>query len=124
LDTLTGHTHAVWGAVQLADGRLLSWSNDQTLRLWSPDGQAQAHLENWKSNKAFLRAWCASQGVDVRVVYEESPYTQVVGNRLCIHEVGKFIGDAEFTRVAVSGQTIAVGDKAGRVIFLRVRGGG
>jgi hypothetical protein len=32
------HDHEVNGAVQLRDGRLLSWSNDETLCLWDSDG--------------------------------------------------------------------------------------
>jgi len=33
------HTHRVYGAIELADGRLLSWSVDHTLRLWSAQGK-------------------------------------------------------------------------------------
>jgi WD40 repeat protein len=42
LAVLEGHTHAVNGAEVLADGRLVSWSWDGTLRLW--DGQSGACL--------------------------------------------------------------------------------
>ena len=35
--TLRGHTGAVQGVVELRDGRLLSWSQDETLRLWSAE---------------------------------------------------------------------------------------
>ena len=34
-----GHADAVLGALELRDGRLVSWSNDRTLRLWASDGQ-------------------------------------------------------------------------------------
>ena len=37
LRVLEGHTDSVGGALELCDGRILSWSNDCTLRLW--DGQ-------------------------------------------------------------------------------------
>ena len=39
LCTLAGHTSRVDGALELRDGRLLSWSDDHTLRLWTVDGQ-------------------------------------------------------------------------------------
>jgi WD40 repeat protein len=35
---LSGHTAEINGALVLADGRFLSWSNDETLRLWEADG--------------------------------------------------------------------------------------
>jgi hypothetical protein len=124
-----GHTNSVKSVWQLADGRLLSWSWD-TLRLWSPDGESIAHLDNWESQQARFEGWAEAHGVDVRVLYKhdpntpESPYALGVDNRLWVYGVGEFIGDAGFTRVAVSGQTITVGDEDRRVIFLRVRGGG
>ena len=40
---LAGHTGGVTGALELTDGRLLSWSEDGTLRLW--DGLAGVLLE-------------------------------------------------------------------------------
>lgn len=40
LATLSGHTDQIKGAVALSDGRILSWSEDSTLRLWSLDGEA------------------------------------------------------------------------------------
>jgi WD40 repeat protein len=47
---LKGHTSGVGGALVLPDGdgsscRLLSWSEDNTLRLWNGDGQVLAVLE-------------------------------------------------------------------------------
>jgi WD40 repeat protein len=45
LRVLEGHTGSVLGALLLPDGRILSWSVDKTLRLWSPDGAPQATLE-------------------------------------------------------------------------------
>ena len=38
LRVLAGHQGLVLGATQLPDGRILSWSEDRTLRLWSPEG--------------------------------------------------------------------------------------
>lgn len=38
LATLSGHTDQIEGAATLSDGRILSWSNDNTLRLWSSGG--------------------------------------------------------------------------------------
>jgi WD40 repeat protein len=42
LVVLEGHTYAVFGAQILADGRVLSWSGDHSLRLW--DGMTGAPL--------------------------------------------------------------------------------
>ncbi|HRF96189.1 MAG TPA: hypothetical protein PLZ51_13380, partial [Aggregatilineales bacterium] len=38
IKVLAGHTSLVIGAIELGDGRLLSWSDDSTLRLWSHEG--------------------------------------------------------------------------------------
>src|SRR6516164_2927500 len=45
LAVLEGHSGEVKGALELRDGRLLSWSDDHTLRLWSADGTLLAVLE-------------------------------------------------------------------------------
>ncbi|MBI5605952.1 MAG: TIR domain-containing protein [Deltaproteobacteria bacterium] len=45
LSVLEGHTFEVKGALQLPDGRILSWSGDRTLRLWDTDGRPLAVLE-------------------------------------------------------------------------------
>lgn len=42
---LEGHTGPVASALELSDGRLFSWSEDGTLRLWSAAGEASALLE-------------------------------------------------------------------------------
>ena len=42
LRVLEGHTRRVDGALELSDGRILSWSGDKTLRFW--DGQSGAPL--------------------------------------------------------------------------------
>jgi len=44
LRTLRGHRDKVWGALELRDGRLLSWAWDNTLRLWAADGTERAVL--------------------------------------------------------------------------------
>jgi WD40 repeat protein len=40
LAVLEGHTRNVWGAAELHDGRLLSWSDDGNFRLWDREGNA------------------------------------------------------------------------------------
>jgi WD40 repeat protein len=42
---LEGHTNLVEGALELPDGRVLSWSCDKTLRLWDKAGQPIVVLE-------------------------------------------------------------------------------
>jgi WD40 repeat protein len=48
LKVLEGHTEAINGAAALRDGRILSWSDDETLRLW--DGQSGACLKVFKGH--------------------------------------------------------------------------
>ena len=43
---LYGHTGVVMGATQLSDGRILSWSDEDSLRLWSKKGKP---LYLWQS---------------------------------------------------------------------------
>jgi hypothetical protein len=45
LTALEGHETTVYGALELSDGRLLSWSFDGTLRLWDAQGQFLTALE-------------------------------------------------------------------------------
>jgi WD40 repeat protein len=42
---LKGHEGAVNGALILPDGRILTWSDDGTVRAWSPDGKRQEILD-------------------------------------------------------------------------------
>jgi WD40 repeat protein len=46
---LEGHTDWVIGALVLADGRFLSWSYDNTIRLWASNG---ASLKEWRIRDA------------------------------------------------------------------------
>jgi WD40 repeat protein len=58
LRTLRGHEGAVEGALELRDGRLLSWAWDKTLRLWAADGAPLATLrghEGWVLGALELR---------------------------------------------------------------------
>jgi WD40 repeat protein len=45
LAALEGHMGAIYGALALADGRLLSWADDTSLRLWSAAGEPLMVLE-------------------------------------------------------------------------------
>ncbi|MEO1287108.1 MAG: TIR domain-containing protein, partial [Chloroflexota bacterium] len=44
LQQLSDHEDMVWGALELSDGRFLSWSDDSSLRLWSSEGDELAVL--------------------------------------------------------------------------------
>jgi WD40 repeat protein len=46
---LRGHEYGVYGALTLPDGRLLSWSGDKTLRLWSAEGAPLTVLRGHQS---------------------------------------------------------------------------
>lgn len=50
LAVMVGHTNGVSGALGLADGRVLSWSADQSLRLW--DGATGSPLATLKGHAA------------------------------------------------------------------------
>ncbi|RMG76351.1 MAG: hypothetical protein D6711_04195, partial [Chloroflexi bacterium] len=41
---LKGHSSDIRGAIQLQNGNILSWSEDNTLRIWNPDGNPIASL--------------------------------------------------------------------------------
>lgn len=45
LNTMAGHKGSVNGALKLLNGHILSWSDDQTLRLWKSNGQPIAILQ-------------------------------------------------------------------------------
>jgi WD40 repeat protein len=48
--TLDGHSDSVEDAAVTADGRVLTWSRDGTIRLWSPDGLPLAVLRGHSAN--------------------------------------------------------------------------
>ncbi|MBN8592409.1 MAG: protein kinase [Anaerolineae bacterium] len=92
LHTLSGHTSYVSGVMELADGRILSWGHDNTLRLWSSTGEAlhvlsghtsrvnsailltDGRILSWSSDGT-LRLW-SSDGESLRVL---SGHTSGVG---------------------------------------------
>ncbi len=45
INVLEGHTESVGGALELQDGKILSWSRDKTLRIWSDKGEKLAVLK-------------------------------------------------------------------------------
>ena len=51
--TLEGYTRWVYGALELTDGRLLSWAGDSTLHLW--DGQSGALLTTLEGHTGGVR---------------------------------------------------------------------
>ncbi|MFQ3535499.1 MAG: hypothetical protein SNJ58_06445, partial [Aggregatilineales bacterium] len=179
--SLAGHENSVWGALELRSGRLLSWSKDGTLRLWGADGAPIARLEghagvvlgalelrdgrllSWSDalrlwgadgapiaaleqdyhtgDRAHIATWAAQHGcslADFFPLQEIDP--PMLGGRLQLRRnililyqpetgarLSAFYGDAEFTAgpvVLAGGQVVALGDKAGRVLFLRWQGGG
>jgi WD40 repeat protein len=78
LRELRGHRGAITGATALNDGRLLSWSDDGTLRLWAADGAELAELRSGRLTGAIvlsdgrlltwgsdgtLQLWAADTGV-------------------------------------------------------------
>lgn len=57
--TLKGHSHFVWALTVFPDGRLVSGSQDNTLKLWQVSPTPAAILAkhfNWGSDLAFFSA--------------------------------------------------------------------
>jgi WD40 repeat protein len=95
----------VYGALALADGRLLSRSWDKTLRLWTAQGEplsvlrghengvsgalalADGRLLSWSTDNT-LRLWTA-QGDAVGVLFLDATVTAIETTR-----TGIFVGDA------------------------------
>ena len=96
---MQGHEGKVKGAIELQDDRVLSWSEDKTLRLWSNDGEILAVLEghsydvkgalelhdgrilSWSSEETF-RLW--SQDGEILAVLEG--HEGFVGGALELHD--------------------------------------
>src|SRR5690606_30822229 len=136
LPVLEGHPCRVLGALRLVVGRLLSWSSDRTLRLWGSDGTALTPLEAWiysSDDREKIYTWARKHGFDANEIFEGNPGAELgridkYGQQLQLYHpttgqtLACFIGDAIFwSRTVLSEtQTIAAGDDAGRVIFLKV----
>jgi WD40 repeat protein len=113
---LDGHTDIVRGAKELSDGRLLSWSNDQTLRLWDANGAPltvlEGHTDQVNGTVELLDGRILSCGLDgtLRLWGAKGEALKV------------FYGDAFFTALTLldEGQVVAAGDIAGRVMFFRI----
>jgi WD40 repeat protein len=137
---LRGHKYGVNGALALVDGRLLSWSDDKTFRLWSSAGEAIDILaqDYYRGDRAVIADWAKKHGLTLSDLYPPDaidPFTaggcvRAIGNALVVYDAQTgqtrhaFYGDAEITAIDVldEGRTIVAGDRAGRVLFLRVRG--
>jgi hypothetical protein len=132
---LRGHRDEVWGALELRDGRLLSWSKDKTLRLWVADGTPLGAMR-LDASLSELRAWFAAHGADWRTFIEDwfalAPERDLLVWRhgaalhLCRAETGeeldRFYADSEITvaRFLQGGAVVALGCANGQVIFLQV----
>ncbi|MFN7211246.1 MAG: hypothetical protein ACK4P1_12790, partial [Aggregatilineales bacterium] len=136
LRTLRGHEGWVKGALQLADGRLLSW-DFETLRLWAADGTPIDVIE-WDAPPAQLRAWFARHSADWRTFaqaweqYACAPERDLLAARrgsalsLCCFETGErlaaFYAEGAINTVTFlkGGSVVALGCENGQMIFLRV----
>jgi WD40 repeat protein len=143
LAVLTGHIGHVHGARELTDGHLLSWSSreynqgDNTLRLWTAVGTLQATLNEPKNgDRDKIKQWIIEQGCDPNEIFDdaENAEGQRIGtdhtNAIVFYyidnceTIGKFYADADIEAGPIfssDGTTIAAGDAAGRVLFLRWR---
>ena len=113
---LRGHEESVSGALQLSDGRLLSWSNDRTLRLWSAEGTPVAELRGHKEP-----VWGALQLSDGRLL----SWSRDRALRLW-SSGGTLIDSLHFdaavtTTVQVSDAQLFVGDSLGTVHWIKIQ---
>jgi WD40 repeat protein len=148
LAVMAGHTASVDGALALADGRFLSWSYDNTLRLWASDGAPLAALnEPKRGNREKISQWADLHGFDPQQIWVDlhgfdppqiwAEPKNAAGLRVRTVEdktivlyqaddgkrISTIYADANITAPVflADGVTIAAGDFAGRVIFLRWR---
>lgn len=133
------HEATVNGALELDDGRILSWSEDATLRLWAADGAPLDVLRQgyYSGYREIIATWAKKHDLTLDDLYphEAQEDRLMVGGRvecrgtdiIIYHpqtgeRITTFYADAQLTtRVAVTanGHVLAVGDKVGRVVFLR-----
>jgi hypothetical protein len=137
-DTLVafkGPRDGISGALELPDGRLLAWF--KTLDLWAEDGTLVNVLDelDW-GNRSRIYDWAARQGFNANNLYLKDlvlPLGRVYSegmkllafNPVDMNTRVLFVGDARFTTqpvVLADKRTLAVGDSAGRALFLRYIG--
>ena len=66
VDTLAGHTSAVFCLQALPDGRIVSGSSDRTIRIWSRDKNGSWSSEVLQGHTASI--WCLQALPDGRIV--------------------------------------------------------
>lgn len=91
LITLSGHQSAVWSAIQLTSGDIITGSADKTIKVWNKDGLIQHTLTGHAdcvrglaatsgneflscANDATLRHWNATVGTCLATFYGHSNY--------------------------------------------------
>jgi hypothetical protein len=134
---LRGHEGSIEGALELRDGRLLSWAEDTTLRLWAADGTPLGAMRI-DASPSELRAWFAAHGADWGTFIENWGWYALAPERgllawrhgaalhLCRAETGeeldRFYADSEITAACFlqGGGVVALGCANGQVIFLQV----
>ncbi|MCU0466559.1 MAG: hypothetical protein MUF38_18585 [Anaerolineae bacterium] len=137
LAAMDGHRTWLYGACELSDGRLLTWSFYTQVRLWlwSPDGEQLAAIDlPWDIHPAVIRAWFTQHDADwltfVRHVYQTDGQVMVWFNQnrldVCDAASGESLTtiytDSPITAAAMNGQTVIIGCKNGQVMFFRWMG--
>jgi WD40 repeat protein len=92
LKIFNGHTQPVNDAKVLPDGRILSWSEDNTLRIWSSNGELQATYQKdtlFKLNdviwKTFLPANQQTENMGIIAFRSVVTICNSVGTKLIWH---------------------------------------
>jgi hypothetical protein len=71
---LEGHSNLIWGADELSDGRIISWSNDETIRIWQLNKdittlvintQKRVHKAIELPNQMILSRYLGNKTVDI-----------------------------------------------------------
>jgi len=141
LDIQYAHSNEVYGVFILDDGRSVSWGYSDMICLWDENGNKLDTLnENYRTgNRALVFAWAKSHNFDIAKIYRksrETPFTNLdnlqvshTGSHLYVRDARTnkllctFYGETEFTLPEIKKWqghiVIVVGDKAGRVLFLR-----
>jgi len=132
--TLAGHTGWLVGMMELADGRIVSWGYDDTIRLWDKSGRLMDTLnEAYLGDLARIMAWGQSHGFDADTIYPTDSYPTVAEryklrtqwDKLQVYHpqtgeiIHTFFSDARIHSLLVLGNLVVVGDRMGRVLFLR-----
>ena len=120
LATLTGHTGSLTTLAVLPDGRIASGADDNTVRVWDPQGQRPAQV--LEGHAGWVN--CLAVLPDGRIASGAGDNTVRVWDPRSGRQLAMFHADAPITALlAHPSGLIVAGDQSGAVHFLRRMGG-